>query len=205
MAVVSGAPNLKSMQDFRSTIGNGRDMSKISRFLVRIGRFANDEEMMYMCDSAEIPGRTLETFPVRYYGPQFKLPNNSAYTDINLNFIVRDTMIEKEKFDQWMQYIHPKNTYDFKFLNQYSCDIDIYQYSEIQGIGATYQCTLTRAYPIAINPMQTNWAEEGIHRLQVSFSYTDWVTFEEKQLNQASIVTNSAAQTGSFGFARSAF
>lgn len=190
--VISNAPPLSNLNDFRQAVGRHRDFAKSARFAVQIGRISGlFPDMIYYCENAEMPGRAFDTQDYRYYGPNFRLPNASAYTDINLSFYVSDQMLEKEVFDKWMSYINPKNTYDFRFLNEYSTDINIYQFSEVAEKGATYKVTLRRAYPINVQAMPLSWAEDNIHRLQVTFSYTDWVTQPETAENSNRLSTIS--------------
>lgn len=190
---IPNAPQLSNINDFRSSIARGRDFAKAARFSVQIGRISNlFADLIYMCETAEMPGRALVLNDYRYYGPNFKMPHQSEYTEINFSFYVSDIMREKELFDNWMGYINPKNTYNFRFRNEYSTDVNIYQYSEVgeayqpnrEGetqtrIQATYKATLRQAYPINVQPLALSWAEDNIHRLQVTFAYTDWVTLEE--------------------------
>lgn len=194
---IPNAPQLSNINDFRATIARGRDFSKAARFAVQIGRISNlFSELIYMCETAEMPGRALVLNDYRYYGPNFKMPHQSEYTEINFSFYVSDIMREKELFDNWLSYINPKNSYNFRFRNEYSTDVNIYQYSEIgesyiTGRGAegrlemksvsTYRATLRQAYPINVQPLALSWAEDNIHRLQVTFAYTDWVTLPESK------------------------
>jgi hypothetical protein len=187
---ITNAPQLSNLNDFRTVVGKDRDFSKSTRFAVQIGRLSGVfSDLIYLCETAELPGRAFSLQDYRYYGPNFKLPTFSEYADITFSFLVRDVMREKETFDNWMAYINPKNTYDFRFLNEYSSDIYIYQFSEIANAGergkasATYKATLRRAYPINVQSMPLSWVDENIHRLQVTFTFTDWLTDPEGQIN----------------------
>lgn len=205
---IPNAPQLSNINDFRSALGRDRDLAKASRFAVQIGKISNlFNDLIYMCETAELPGRALVLNDYRYYGPNFKMPHQSEYTEINFSFYVRDLMKEKELFDNWMAYINPKNSYNFRFRNEYSTDVYIYQYSEVAtfvenpGRGnegslqtksiATYKTILRQAYPINVQPLPLSWAEDNIHRLQVTFAYTDWVTLKEadETSDQASTIT----------------
>lgn len=192
---IQNAPQLSNINDFKAAVGKNREFAKAARFAVQIGRISNlFKDLIFMCETAEMPGRALVLNDYRYYGPNFKLPHQSEYTEINFSFYVSDIMREKELFDNWMSYINPKNSYNFRFRNEYSTDINIYQYSEIaekvssriggaasERVQATYKATLRQAYPINVQPLTLSWAEDNIHRLQVTFAYTDWVTQPESK------------------------
>lgn len=184
---IPNAPGLSNVNDFMSRVGRNANFAKAARFAVQIGKISNlFNELIYMCETAELPGRAFATQDYRYYGPNFKMPHQSEYTEINFSFYVRDRMKEKELFDNWMAYINPKNSYNFRFRNEYSTDVYVYQYSEL-GLSeeqpdvpqATYKTILRQAYPINVQAMPLSWAEDNIHRLQVTFAYTDWITLPE--------------------------
>lgn len=172
--------NVSNVNDFRSRIGQGRDIAKANRYLVAFnmpfevknaGTFGLDQT--FLCETAELPGRALNTQDYRYYGPSFRMPHQSAYTDINFIIYVRSFMQDKKLFDNWIEYINPKTTYDFRFRNQYSTDINIFQYEDSRE-AATYMVTLRKAYPINVNPMPLSWSDDNLHKLQVTFCYVDW-------------------------------
>lgn len=198
---IANAPRLSNIHDFRSTSAKDGDFAKSTRFAVQIGRIAGVfSDLIYLCESAEMPGRSFSLQDYRYYGPNFKLPTTSEYSDINFTFLVRDKMREKELFDNWMAYINPKNTYDFRFLKDYSTDISIFQFSEVRDKGASYKATLRRAYPINVQSMPLSWIDENVHRLQVTFTFTDWVTDPEGRINSDIESTITPFSTFSTGF-----
>jgi hypothetical protein len=64
--------------------------------------------------------------------------------------------------------------------------VEIFQLSEIDGtkgkttpnatktVTAQYKFTFEKAWPILVNPMPVNWADDNFHRLTVSFTYNTW-------------------------------
>lgn len=177
---IQNTPQINDLNDARSLLAAGNDVAKVARFAVTIdsvGGIITTRELTFLCEAAEFPGRALTTDDIRYYGPSFKMPSKSEYTDINLTFICRQQMREKEFFDAWMEFINPKDRYDFEYRDNYTTPIHIWQFSDIgPPLKATYKVTLRKAFPINVNPMGMNWAEDNFHRLQVTFAYTDWVT-----------------------------
>ena len=173
-----------------SSVNDG--FTKACRFVVRINqttelrsRFAypgNDatftRDLIYMCESAELPGRAFMNLDVRYYGPNQKLPFQSVYEDINLTFLVRAKSEEREFFDDWMTVINPQNTWDFAYRNEFATSIDIFSFEERGdedgAAKVNYQFTLHNAYPIIVNPQPVHWASADIQRLVMTFTYTHW-------------------------------
>lgn len=134
-------------------------------------------ELVYRCESTELPGRSLQTSSMKVYGVEEKFPYLTSYSDINLTFIVADKMVEKTVFDRWINYIHPTATYNFKYKNEYATDIVITQYNLKNE--PSYRVKLLQSYPIAVNALDLNWASDGYHKLTVTFAFTSWEEVED--------------------------
>lgn len=171
---------MSNISTFRSRIGQGRDLAKANRYMVVFtfpqgltNATTYGPDISYLCETAELPGRALNMQDYRYYGPNFKMPTQSAYTDINFTIYLRSFMEDKKLFDNWLEFINPKTTYDFKFRTEYATSIGIWQMEETTNV-PSYVVTLRKAFPINVNAVPLSWAEDNIHRLQVTFSYVDW-------------------------------
>lgn len=181
------APQDLTMLDFRAINEDFGSLAKSCKFIARVrpqgrwlapyGAFARD--LTYLCEVGEMPGRGLMALDVRYYGPNQKLPFQTSYDDIQLNFLCRTESFERQFFDDWQLIINPVNTWDFNYRDDYSAIIDIFQYSEVSWNGgyapeAKYWITLHNAYPVLVNPQPMTWSDTDFQRLIISFTYTHW-------------------------------
>ena len=125
------------------------------------------------CESAELPGRTTATADVKIYGPTFKVPYQTQYTDTTLTFLCTNDFYERKLFDRWMEAIHPSDTNNLRFPKgqqfRYLTNIKIIQYDEF--IKRIFAVELIDAFPIGIAPQQLSWGEDGFHRLSIQFAY----------------------------------
>jgi hypothetical protein len=125
------------------------------------------------CESAELPGKTFQTADVKIYGPTFKVPYQTQYSDMSLTFLCTNEFYERKLFDRWMECIHPTDTNNLRFPkgqnSRYLTNIKIIQYDDF--IKQIYAVELIDAFPIGVAPMTLNWAEDGFHRLSVQFGY----------------------------------
>jgi len=125
------------------------------------------------CESAELPGRTTATADVKIYGPTFKVPYQTQYTDTTLTFLCTNDFYERKLFDRWMEAIHPSDTNNIRFpkgqQSRYLTNIKIIQYDEF--IKRIFAVELIDAFPIGIAPQQLSWGEDGFHRLSIQFAY----------------------------------
>jgi len=125
------------------------------------------------CETAELPGRTTATADVKIYGPTFKVPYQTQYTDTTLTFLCTNDFYERKLFDRWMECIHPSDTNNLRFpkgqQSRYLTNIKIIQYDEF--IKRIFIVELIDAFPIGIAPQPLNWSEDGFHRLSIQFAY----------------------------------
>jgi hypothetical protein len=170
-----------------SAFGGAKDQDPQSRS-------ANSSMTRYLalqCESAELPGKTLQTADVKIYGPTFKVPYQTMYSDINLTFICTNQFYERKLFDRWMDAIHPSDTNNLRFpkgqLSRYMTNIKIIQYDDF--IKQIYAVELMDAFPIGIAPQTLSWSEDGFHRLSVSFAYQKYRPIYEGTYDLAAAAT----------------
>lgn len=149
------------------------------------------------CESAELPGKTLATADVKIYGPTFKVPYQTQYTDTSLTFLCTNDFYERKLFDRWMEAIHPSDTNNLRFpkgqQSRYMTNIKIIQYDEF--IKQIYAVELIDAFPIGVAAQQLSWSEDGFHRVSVQFAYQKYRTIYEGTYDLA------AAASALFGVA----
>ena len=125
------------------------------------------------CETAELPGKSLQTADVKIYGPTFKVPTQTQYNETTLTFVCTNEFYERKLFDKWMETIMPSDTNNLRFprgeRSRYLTKIRIVQYDDF--IKQIYAVDLIDAFPTSISPQQVSWSEEGFHRLAVQFAY----------------------------------
>ena len=203
---IDNAPTNISMDTFRAKLDDFGGPAKQCRYAVRIlptrnnqllakgyGPFLND--MIYLTESAELPGRGMEVMDVRYYGPGVQMPFASKYEQqTSITFICRAQSYEREMFDDWMDIINPSDTFDFNYLDQYVSEIQIFQLADWSNQSTTkpvngsiekmtqfptesevvYKWSLLRAWPLQVYAQPVTWADQDYLRLSVTFSYRYW-------------------------------
>ena len=194
----SDAPKRLSMVDFLAASDQAGSFAKGCRFFVRINPGGNvirsyPNDIGYMCEAVELPGRGFALGHTRYYGPEQVFPINTEYQPITVSVLCRADSRERRFFDDWLDYINPINTFNFQYPDTYQCEINIYQYADYAGEGnttayppamasaskswkpkVTYHWQLRKAWPTLVNAQPVNWSEQDVLRLQVSFAYKYW-------------------------------
>jgi hypothetical protein len=124
------------------------------------------------CESAELPGKTLQTQDVKIYGPSFKVPYQTQYNEITLTFLSTNDFWERKLFDRWIEAIHPSDTNNMRYAKgpqTYMTPIKIIQYDDF--IKQIYAVELIDAFPIGVAAQPLSWGEDGFHRVSVQFAY----------------------------------
>ena len=148
------------------TTGNGRDETKTSN--PALSRY-----LALQCESAELPGKTLLTQDVKIYGPGFKVPYQTQYTETTLTFVCTNEFYERKLFERWMEAIMPTDTNNLRYSkdeeSRYMTNIQIIQYDDF--IKKIFIIELLDAFPVSIASQPLSWSEEGFHRVSVQFTY----------------------------------
>jgi len=172
----------------------GGGPAKPSKFLIQIntprfggstqGRITDPaamnrlKDLTFQCESAELPGRSIMTADLQTAGPSIKLPYGSAYQDMTLTFLCTNDMYEKRIFDDWLNFISSRDNATMAYREDYATTIGIFQYDEGGDSrpwpAVTYGAILIDAYPIAVNQLSLAWGEDSVHRLGVTFAYSEY-------------------------------
>ena len=151
-------------------------------------RSANPGVTRYLalqCETAELPGKTIQTEDVKIYGPIFKVPYQVQYAETSLTFLCTNEFYERKLFDRWLEAIMPTDTNNLRFPkgnnSRYMTQITITQFDDV--VKQIYAVNLIDAFPIGIAAQPLSWAEEGFHRLTVQFAYQRYETIYEGKYN----------------------
>jgi len=144
------------------------------------------------CEAAELPGKTLQTADVKIYGPIFKVPYQTQYTDTTLTFLSTNDFHERKLFDRWMEAIHPSDTNNLRFpkgqQSRYLTNIRIIQYDDFTR--QIFAVELIDAFPIGVAPQTLSWSEDGFHRLSIQFAYQRYKPIYEGTFDIGQSVTS---------------
>jgi hypothetical protein len=167
-----------NINDFKSSFKT--DLARTSKFdvsipipLTLLPYIATSRQLTYRCESTNLPGRTLATTEQKFgTAPIEKYPYMTTYNDIDLIFLVDDNMSQKTFFDAWINFINPQANYNLAYKSDYVTTITINQY-DVTG-ALSYSVDLIDAYPVSMNQLDLNWADDSVHKLAITFAYTEW-------------------------------
>jgi hypothetical protein len=157
------------------------------------------------CDTAELPSKSLATSEVKIYGPTYKVPFQTQYTESTLGFLCTNDFYERKLFDRWMEAIMPTDTNNLRYSRdndtRYTTNIKIIQYDDF--IKQIYAVELIDAFPTAIASQPLSWSEDGFHRLSVTFSYQKYRPIYEGEYDIGTVFRTFAGRSleNAFSFA----
>jgi hypothetical protein len=144
------------------------------------------------CEAAELPGKTLATADVKIYGPSFKVPYQTQYTDTTLTFLCTNEFYERKLFERWMDCIMPYDTNNLRFpkdeRTRYLTNIQVIQYDDL--IKKIFIIELMDSFPIGIASQQLSWSDDNFHRLSVQFAFQKYRVIYEGGYDIIGAATN---------------
>ena len=157
-------------------------------------------DMTFLCESIEFPGQSLTGVDYRIPGKlKIKTPTVREYNEITANFLYPEEFPIYELFNNWIWNASLKNSQNYYF-DDIVGEARIIQFSE-GGLGtnATGEVTidnqvpynkisLKNLYPTSISPLQSNWGDDGFHKLSVTFFFEgmDIYTYAQNALGRES-------------------
>ena len=159
--ITSGIKNLFGVSGDKEDEQSQSSNAAISRYLA------------LQCETAELPGRTIQAQDVKIYGPTFKVPFQTQFEPTTLTFICTNEFYERKLFDNWLNCIMPLDTNNLRYSKgtetRYLTNIKIIQYDDF--IKQIYAVELMDAFPIGVATQPLSWGEDGFHRVSIQFAY----------------------------------
>ena len=168
-------------EEILQTINKGGGPSRTNKYTIRITppdamsrefkRYA--QELEFLCEAMEIPGRIFPVKAFSTYGQEYKFPTGDVNTsDLNLTFICTNSMRELEFFEAWQSLVINPDTWDVGLHNDFVGTIDINIFAEYNKDNPTYTFKVTNAWPTTRTQLAYSWAQGSEYqKLAVTFSW----------------------------------
>lgn len=140
--------------------------------LNRIGMF---------CERIQIPGRIINTTKHMIYGVERSMPYGVQYQELPTSFICTDDMEARNFFDQWHSTMINMKDNTFQYYDDYVAEMRILKVNSMNNIASVY--VLTEVFPSIITPQNLAYDSKEYLRLEVSFSYYNWLALPDLAIN----------------------
>lgn len=202
-----------SIDNLKATVGKRGGIAKANRFLTIftpptqsllnldpfdiVGRaasgnfnakslIADPRDIAFLCESTQIPGRSLNTLDYQGERETLKIPNGFIDDDVTMTFLLTNDYYMKDMFEGWMSSIVDTENYQLGYKQNYQTDIVIQQLNDFDK--NIYGIRLKNAYPINIAAIElNNTSENTIQKVTVTFAYDRYIpeNFITSSISQA--------------------
>jgi len=138
---------------------------------------APSRKISFMARAAQLPGSSIGTVPVYYFGRELKFAGNRTFADWTLQIINDEDFSIRNALEVWMNNVnsHAGNVRSSAALNptSYTSDADVTQYGKSGDGIKTY--SFVGMFPIDVAPIDLDWSSnDTIEEYSVTFAYQYW-------------------------------
>ncbi len=136
----------------------------------------NGSELSLFVKATSIPGGTIGTVIVPYFGREVKMAGNRTFPEWTVTVINDENFAIRSQFEGWM---HKINSHAANFRNagatssSYTSTATVKQYSKSSSVSATY--SFQNLFPTDLSEITLDWGDnDTIEEYTVTFSYDFW-------------------------------
>lgn len=134
-------------------------------------------KITFMAKGAQLPGSTVGTVPVYYFGRELKLPGNRTFPDWTLQIINDEDFSVRNSLESWLNAInsHGGNLRGAQAQSpsDYSVDAEVIQYGKSGNVLKTYK--FVGVFPLDIAPIDLDWgSNDSIEEYSATFAFQWW-------------------------------
>jgi len=139
----------------------------------------------FMAKTSQIPGSTIGTVPVFYFGREMKFAGNRTFADWTITVINDEDFKIRDAMERWMNAINSNrgnvrtpaalsNGTGPQTVGGYTTDATVSQYGKTGG-AAIRNYNFVGIFPIDIAPIDLDWgSNDTIEEFSVTFAYQYW-------------------------------
>ena len=171
-----------NVAEFRSNmIGDGARPNLFSVSLVFPTIASNGvvagQKVTFMAKAAQLPGSSVGTVPVYYFGREMKFAGNRTFPDWTLQIINDEDFAIRNSLESWLNSLnsHEGNLRSGSASNptSYTTEATVTQYGKTGNQLKSYK--FVGMFPIDVAPIDLDWgSNDTIEEYSVTFSYQYW-------------------------------
>lgn len=140
---------------------------------------AAGQKITFMAKTAQLPGSTIGTVPIYYFGREMKFAGNRTFADWTLTIINDEDFTIRNSLENWMNAInsHSGNVRAASASNSngYSIDANVIQYGKTGQELKKYK--FVGLFPLDLSPIDLDWgSNDAIEEYTATFAYQFWET-----------------------------
>jgi len=148
--------------------------------------------LSFLAKSAQLPGSTLGTVPMYYFGREVKFAGNRTFADWTITVVNDENFLIRNSIEVWMNFINSNqgnvrgtgvqaNNFNTTQALGYTSDAHVYQYAKTGGqdgvAGAIKAYDFVGLFPVDLSPIDLDWgSNDTIEEFTVTFAYQYWTS-----------------------------
>lgn len=138
---------------------------------------ATSQKLTFMARATQLPGSTVGTVPLFYFGREVKLAGNRTFPEWTIQVINDEDFLIRNSMENWMNGLnsHVGNLREPTFVNSlgYSTDAVVTQFAKTGEIAKQYN--IVSLFPVDVMPIDLDWgSNDTVEEFSVSFQYQYW-------------------------------
>ena len=138
---------------------------------------AAGQKTTFMAKTAQLPGSTVNSFPVYYFGRELKFAGNRSFADWSLQILNDEDFVVRNAMESWLNSInsHATNVRNGAAVSPsgYSVDALVTQFGKAGEPLKTYK--FVGMFPVDLAPIDLDWSSnDSIEEYGVTFAYQWW-------------------------------
>jgi hypothetical protein len=140
------------------------------------------QKLTFMCKTAQLPGSTVNTVPMQYFGRELKFAGNRTFQDWTISVINDEDFVIRNAFERWMNGMnsHALNIRNPAAAtpNGYTVDAGVTQFGK--GGNPLKKYKFIGVFPTDVSPIDVDWgSNDTIEEFSVTLSYQWWESAED--------------------------
>jgi hypothetical protein len=171
-----------NVTEFRANLIGDGARPNLFQVTMTFPTYANDsvnsgQALTFLCKTAQLPGSTVGTVPLYYFGRELKFAGNRNFADWTITIINDENFKVRKAFESWMNGInsHGTNVRNGTAVTPsgYSVDAKVDQYDKAGNIIKSYK--FVGAFPVDLSPIDLDWgANDSIEEFTATLAYQWW-------------------------------
>ena len=157
----------------------------------------------FMCRAAQLPGTSINSVPVMYFGRELKFAGNRSFPEWTVTIINDEDFVIRKACERWINGLnsHVGNLRDPQFVNGqgtsslggagqiaslgYQQDGYVSQFSKTGEAIKAYK--FVGMFPIDVSPIDVDWgSNDNIEEYAVTFAYQWWESADDNPTTDVS-------------------
>jgi hypothetical protein len=139
-------------------------------------------KLTFMCKTAQLPGSTINSVPVQYFGRELKFAGNRTFQDWSVTIINDEDFVIRNAFERWMNGMnsHATNVRNpaASTSTGYTVDGEVRQYGK--GGNTLKKYKFVGLFPTDLSTIDVDWgSNDTIEEFTVNLSYQWWEAVDD--------------------------